>query len=288
MKHYGLHPQKTQAGHANENGEVEQRHYRFKDALDQALMLCGSRDFADRAEYEAFLRKLLEQLNAGCRQRLAEELPLLRSLPERRLKDCKRLKVRVDWISFIHLGENAYSVHSRLIGLTVEARLYAGHVEVWLGQHKVDQLPRLRGRGKHRLDYRHIIDWLVRKPGAFADYRYRDELFPTSRFRTAWDELRRTHRSRADKAYLAILHLAAMEGELATDAALRSLLDAGEAISPERVAAIVRSAREIPPPTQVNVAPPDLALYDSLLDTPHDERPPACASHADSHEAEVA
>ena len=280
MKHYGLHPQKTQAGHGNENGDVEQRHYRFKDALDQALMLRGSRDFADRAEYEAFLRKLLEQLNAGRRERLADELAQLRRLPERRLEDCKRLKVRVDSGSFIHVLNNAYSVHSRLIGLTVEARLYAGHVEVWLGQHKIEQLPRLRGRGKHRLEYRHIIDWLVRKPGAFANYRYRDELFPTSRFRTAWDELRRTHRSREDKDYLAILHLAAREGELATDAALRSLLDAGETISPERVAAIVRSAREIPPPTQVDVAPPDLALYDGLLDASHDDERP--------HEAEVA
>jgi len=148
MKHYGLRPLKTQAGHGNENGDVEQRHYRLKDALDQALMLRGSRDFADRAEYEAFLSKLLEQLNAGRRQRLAEELPLLHSLPERRLEDCKRLKVRVDSGSFIHLLNNAYSVHSRLIGLTVEARVYAGHVEVWLGQHKIEELPRVRGRGK--------------------------------------------------------------------------------------------------------------------------------------------
>jgi hypothetical protein len=30
----------------------------------------------------------------------------------------------------------------------------------------------LRGRGKHRVDYRHIIDWLVRKPGAFENYRF--------------------------------------------------------------------------------------------------------------------
>jgi hypothetical protein len=37
-------------------------------------------------------------------------------------------------------------------------------------------MPRLCGRGKLRVDYRHSIDWLVRKPGAFANYRYRSAL----------------------------------------------------------------------------------------------------------------
>ena len=78
---------------------------------------------------------------------------------------------------------NVYSVNSRLIGEWVEARLYAERVEVWYAQKQVEQLPRLRGRGKHKIAYRHVIDWLVRKPGAFADYRYRADLFPSSRFR---------------------------------------------------------------------------------------------------------
>jgi len=78
---------------------------------------------------------------------------------------------------------NSYSVNSRLIGEIVEARVLANEVEVWYGGQKVDQVPRLRGRSNYRVNYRHIIDWLVRKPGAFAGYRYREHLFPTSRFR---------------------------------------------------------------------------------------------------------
>jgi hypothetical protein len=62
-------------------------------------------------------------------------------------------------------------------------------VEVWYGQRKVEDVPRLRGRSKHRIDYRHIIEWLVRKPGAFENYRYQEDLFPTSRFRMAYDAL---------------------------------------------------------------------------------------------------
>ena len=83
-----------------------------------------------------------------------------------------------------------YSVSSRLIGERVEVRLYAEQVEVWYAQKVVDRMPRLRGRGQHRINYRHVIDWLVRKPGAFAAYRYRDDLFPTTTFRIAYDVLR--------------------------------------------------------------------------------------------------
>jgi hypothetical protein len=97
-------------------------------------------------------------------------------------------------------------------------------VEVWYGQRKVAELPRLRGRRKHRVDYRHIIDWLVRKPGAFENYRYRDELFPTSRFRMAFDALEEQHGQQGSKEYLRILELAAKESESKVDEALRTLL----------------------------------------------------------------
>ena len=107
---------------------------------------------------------------------------------------------------------------SRLIDEEIQVRLYAEHLEVWYGQRCLETIPRLRGEGKHRIQYRHIIDWLVRKPGAFENYRYREELFPTHRFRMAYDGLRRRHPSREAKEYLGILHLAARENEAAVDA----------------------------------------------------------------------
>jgi len=189
LRHYGLRGQAIQAGKANENGDCEQSHRQFKRALEQALLLRGSRDFASRGEYEPFLRRLFAQLNAGRQQRLAEELPLLQPLPGRRLESCKRRTVRVDKGSTIHVESNVYSVSSRLIGEWVEARIGVEQIEVWYAQQCVERLPRLRGRGKHRIDYRHVIDWLVRKPGAFADYRYHADLFPSSHFRLAYDLL---------------------------------------------------------------------------------------------------
>ncbi len=87
LRHYGMEGRKIQAGKANENGDVEQRHYRFKVAVDQALMLRGSRDFASREACEAFLRQLLDQLNASRRDRLKEELNLLGSVPKKRFAE---------------------------------------------------------------------------------------------------------------------------------------------------------------------------------------------------------
>jgi hypothetical protein len=198
----------------NENGDVEQSHHRLKRAVEQALLLRGSRDFENLAEYAQFLKDLFAQRNAGRRARLAEEMAVMRELPARRMESAKRERVKVASGSLIHVERNAYSVNSRLIRTQVEARLYLDRVEVWYGQRKVEDLPRLRGRGKHRIDYRHIIEWLVRKPGAFENYRYQEDLFPTSRFRMAYDALKETTPSRSSKEYLKILKLAAEAGEV--------------------------------------------------------------------------
>jgi hypothetical protein len=269
LRHYSVKGQKIQTGKANENGDIEQRHHRFKRALDQALLLRGSRDFASGEEYASFLRALLAQLNAGRRERLAEEMRVLRALPERRLDTAKRVRVRVDSGSLIYVDRNTYSVNSRLIGELVEARVQADRIEVWYAGRQVEEMPRLRGRGKHRVDYRHIIDWLVRKPGAFANYRYREDLFPTSRFRIAWDILQDVAPQRASRRYLEILHLAATEGEARVDEALRWLLEQGELgegkVSGEAVRALLSQNTALPSATQIAVTDVSLASFDELL-----------------------
>jgi len=266
MNYYGVKPEHTNPASGNENGDVEQSHHRFKRAVDQALLMRGSRDFANVEEYAHFLKNLLAQRNAGRRQRLAEELTVMRELPARRMESAKRERVRVDSGSLIHVERNAYSVNSRLIGEQVEARVYLDHIEVWYGQKKVEELPRLRGRAKHRVDYRHIIEWLVRKPGAFENYRYKEDLFPTSRFRMAWDALQESTPGQAVKEYLKILELAAEEGEVAVDEALRELLErkAEAVITVESVGEVLRRLDTIPPVTAVEVMPVDLASFDAL------------------------
>jgi len=259
-------PQHTNPASGNENGDVEQSHHRFKRAVDQALLMRGSRDFASVEEYAQFLKNLMRQRNAGRRQRLVEELAVMRELPARRMESAKRERVRVDSGSLIHVDRNAYSVNSRMIGELVEARLHLDHIEVWYGQKKVEDLPRLRGRATHRVDYRHIIERLVRKPGAFENYRDKEDLFSTSRFRMAYDALQESAPSRAVKEYLKIVKLAAEEGETAVDEALRELLERkGEAaITVESIGEVRRRLDTISPVTVVEVAAVNLASFDEL------------------------
>ncbi len=205
-------------------------HVHRTDSLTAAVPPGGDRQVFQHS-YALFLRQLIAQRNRGRQPRLVEEVALLKPLPAQRIDACKYLDVRVDSGSTIHVAGNTYSVASRLIGEWVEVRLHADHLEVWYAQRHVERLPRLRGRGKHRVEYRHIIDWLVRKPGAFAGYCYRDDLFPSSRFRLAYDTLVSQKPERAAKEYPRIPHLAARQSESGVAAALERLARAGTPLS---------------------------------------------------------
>ena len=261
MAHYGVEADRNTPGRAHENGSVEQAHHRFKRAVEQALLVRGSRDFADRGSYEAFLREIFDGRNKR-RTKLGDDLRGMKELPPMRIEDFRRDRVTVTRFSTIRAADNTYSVPSRLIGEPVDLRLYAETIEVWHGQSLVATMERQRGRGNVAIDYRHVIWSLVRKPGAFALYRYQESLFPTLTFRRAYDALGERLGSGADLEYVRILHLAASTSETAVAAALEELLGRGEL----RDYAQVRTAAA-PEPIAVPscaIEPPDLSAYDAI------------------------
>lgn len=268
LEHYGLEGQRINVRQPHENGDAESSHGHFKDAVDQALLLRGSRDFADRQEYERFLRELVAARNARRQERFLEEVAAAQPLPQRRLDSTRRLTdIGVGPGSTIQVLRNTYSVHSRLIDRKVDVVIGVEEVQVWHAGVLVQRMPRLAGVGKHAVNYRHIIDSLVRKPGAFANYKYHEDLFPTSHFRMAYDALCRQHAEKpAVREYLKILQLAARDGEAVVQDALRAALGAGETISSAAVRAAVQSAQQVPAVTEVQVEAPDLRLFDALLD----------------------
>ena len=77
------------AGIAHENGDVEQSHFRFKEALDQALRVRGSREFSSRAAYERFVQDLARNRNLTRAKRLQQEQAALRPLPRLPLAPCR-------------------------------------------------------------------------------------------------------------------------------------------------------------------------------------------------------
>ena len=267
MNHYELAMEKIQARQAHENGDVESSHRHFKKAVEQAMMLRGSRNFADLVQYEQFLQQVVDDRNAGRKKRFGEEQSQLRRLPEARIASSRRETARVNSGSLVHVQSNAYSVDSRLIGERVEVRIHADHLEIWYAQRRVDRFPRLRGRGKHLVNYRHVIDSLVRKPGAFENYRYREDLFPTTRFRMAYDALREARAAKAAvREYLEILRLAARESEAEVDEALRALTAGDRPPSADRVRELLVTQRPVAPATDVTVCQPDLTAFDQLFE----------------------
>lgn len=266
MNHYGAAPERINPARANENGDIEQRHYRIKKAISQALMLRGSCDFSSREAYKQFLEQMFEQLNTGRQRKLAEELPVLRCLPARKMDDFKPQEITVSSSSTIHVQHNTYSVHSRLINERTLVKIYVDYLEVWYGQRKVEHIPRLRGEGNYRIDYRHIIDWLIRKPGAFEQYRYKSEMFPSSYFRMAYDSLKQQQPLRAHKEYVAILYMAAKEGESLTESAIRYLLSQEKVFSAESVRQILTEGSKMPAITDITIDAVCLKSYDELLD----------------------
>lgn len=265
LRHYKIEGQKTNPSSPNENGSVEQRNHRFKRALEQSLLLRGSRDFNNIAEYKEFLEKLFAQLNKGREAKFLEEQKKLNLLPQRKLDTVKRLKVRVSKGSTIRVNHNLYSVNSRLIGLEVDIRLYIDKVEVWYSQRCIEKLPRVKGVDKHRIDYRHVIDWLVRKPGALTNYVFREEMFPTHRFRLVFDILSKNNPSSSNKEYLRILQLAAKESESKVDRILLNLLERQVKISFEKVRKELQSKDDQTLRKEVEIEDVDLKSYDKLL-----------------------
>ncbi len=264
LRHFGMRSSRTQAGKAHENGDVEQSHHRLKRAIEQELLLRCSRDFSSREEYEGFVAVIVSRRNAARQKRLGEELAVMRPLPARRLDDFTRQWVRVSPSSTIRVRHNTYSVDSRLIGERVQVRVWADQVEVYYGGRRQARMPRLRGEGKHRIDYRHVIHSLVRKPGAFTRYRWREDLFPGILFRVAYDELRRDCPATADRQYLKILEVAAQEGEQRVREALQVLIERGQRIRFEALRECL--VDPVVEPWEVMVEKMDVGLYDTLLE----------------------
>ena len=104
-------------------------------------------------------------------------------------------------------------------------RVRSETLEVYRATAYLLSMPRLLGTGRHSIDYRHVIWSLVRKPGAFAHYRYRDDLFPSLTFRRAYDALEGHAPERADRHYVRLLHLAASTCESEIETALGLLLE---------------------------------------------------------------
>jgi hypothetical protein len=232
--------------------------------VDQALRVRASRDFPTRSAYDRFLQDLIRNRNLKRSERFAQEQEALYPLPTTPLSPCQELRVTVSRFSTIHIKGNVYSVPSRLIDTSVLVRIRAETLEGYVGSTLAFTLPRLVGKQQHRIDYHHVIWGLVRKPGAFAAYRYRDDLFPTTIFRLAYDRLLVSRPERGNQEYVRILHLAATTCEADVETALDLLLETNTIPTFDAVRDLVHPPRSS---TALAMTAPnlDLSSYDQLI-----------------------
>lgn len=266
LNHYGLKGHRINVRKPQENGDVESANGHIKTAIDQALRLRGNRDFEDAHAYSQFVQSVVAPRNAKRITKLHEEVEQFTALPQQRLATFTSLDVHVKSDCIVTIKRNVYSVSSKYRGLRLEVRVHQDTVELWYQAERMEVMPRLAGRGKELINFRHVIDSLIRKPGAFANYRFQSHLYPTTRFRLAYDTLlKNTTELSATKQYLKILHAAKHEGLDTVDEILQSLLTSGSEMTAAAVLALIASGQQIPGPMDMDIAPPDLNEFDDLL-----------------------
>jgi hypothetical protein len=265
LNHFGLQPRKIGVGQPAQNGDVESSNGGLKQALNQHLLLRGRRDFESLADYEDFIRGVLNRRNQQRSDRLAQELAVMKPLTVKPLPPYQQVRVKVNRNSIIRVQANQYSVPTHLIGHEVTVRIYQWHLEVYYRQTHVERLTRIVGNNKHVINYRHVVGSLLRKPGGFRNYRYREAMFPRLVFRQAWERLNQWHSPRkADQIYLRILHLAAHTLECDVADALATLLSRAGRWDETDVTRLIGAHPRVSVP---RLSPPviDLQSYDQLL-----------------------
>lgn len=265
MDHLGMKPRSIAIGASEQNGDIESSNGGLKHSLKQHLLLRGHTDFESTQAWQAFVDGVVQKRNRRRQARFLEDLAAMTPLAVAPAPTWTERDVIVSSGSIVNLMGKPYTVPSRLIGKRVRARLYENRVEIWFGGERHLDTERRIGREPPAIDYHHVIWSLVRKPAAFARYRYRDAMFPTVTFRLAFDALEGSlgASTRTDLEYVRILHLAASTLEADVDTALRLLLAEHRVPRLEDVRSLVAPVARTCP--EVGIGTPDLARYDLLL-----------------------
>ena len=268
--HYGMMPTRNNLGIAHENGAIESVHGHLKKAIEDALLLRGTRQFDDLDAYRRFVDEVVGRRNRRNSKRLDVERPSLLALPARRTGDYEEKLITVTSRSGFTLRKVFYTVPSRLIGHRLRVRLYDDRLECFLGCTQLMTLQRGRtqapGKHGHVVDYRHIIHALQRKPMALLNLVYREQLFPRRAFARAFEALlaKQTERQacRSTVGLLALAHERACEAELAE--IIDAELDAGRL--PDLDALRERFKPPVTSVPEVVIAHTPLHVYDELSD----------------------
>jgi hypothetical protein len=273
--HLGVIATRNNRGVAHENGAIEGPHRHWKRRLEQQLIQRGSRDFETEADYRQLVAQVTATLNS--RHEVAGKLEIerlhLQPLPVERFADYEPLVVRVRSTSTIEVRCVTYSVPSRLIGLQLTVHLRHDRLDLFLRSQFVETLPRLHRRAGvsgpwRRIDFRHVIESLRRKPRALLRAQLQNDLLPGDRWRQLWRALLAAlPPDEAAKVMVDALHVAAKTDDLAgVERYLRRALRSGDlSLSCLRDHYGLRAPRGLTALPQLDIPEHHLSSYDELL-----------------------
>ena len=159
----------------------------------------STNDFKSFEAYQVFLKELVDQYNHKYIESIEEERAALGVLPVARGIDYEDAVVLVASTSTITLRRVTYTLPSSFIGKPVAVKLYHDRLDCFLGSVHILTLERIypaRGQHGYQIDYRHLIDSLRKKPGAFQRAILRDYILPNDNYRMIWKHIYETLDSR--------------------------------------------------------------------------------------------
>ena len=215
-QYYGMKATRNNPGVKHENGSVESPHGHLKRRIQQALMLRGSHEYESVSEYQNFIDEVVHQHNRRNAKAISIERAALQKLPTYKTQDYTEITARVSSSSTIDVRRITYTVPSRLIGRCLRIRLYDNRLCCFLGSTLTITLTRAYASGKstrgRKIDYRHVIHSLVKKPQAFRYSNLRDDLLPNDDYRQIWHHVNKNLDAKiACKFIVGILYLAGTE-----------------------------------------------------------------------------
>jgi hypothetical protein len=211
----------------------------------------------------------VDRRNESRKTLFLEEQSELKPLPAKNFPCYTQFDCLVTSNAIITGKQNRYSVPSCYIGHRVQIRVLADSIELWHAAKKQLAMPRLVGKGSENVDFRHVIDSLVRKPGAFANYRYREHMYPTMELRKAFDHfVERLGEGEGTRVYLRLLLLSKQEGLAATEPVMAQLKAMGDGLTKKAAFALLETptATSMAAVRDADVEVPDLDTYDDLLE----------------------
>ncbi len=266
LVHYGVNGHRINVCKPEENGDCESSHGHLKDYLDQQLRIRGDRNFTTLDDLRIFLDEKIAKRNVKRREALVRDRAALAPLPASQFPTFTSVDLHVPSTSIIRIKQNEYSVPSYLINLNIQSRIHSDHIELWHQGRKLLEMPRLIGKDCVSFDYHHVIDSLVRKPGGFANYRYREFMFPTITFRKCFDTaVEQLGEHAGVRCYLKLLYMAKQHGQDNVEAELRRVLESGETIDHKTIESKVKPTSPASLVEDTYVEQPELDPYDDLL-----------------------